>query len=128
MGKIQEQLQETLDALTAEEGVLGSALISRDGIPVASAFSPTLEEMPFSILVEGAMTATLMGAAEVAMEEVDAGRTHHVTVETDKVRMVLMGAPEDLILVTLAEVDHPLAKVLERAGRSVEEIDETMEG
>lgn len=127
MGEIQEALQATLDDLIQADGILGSALISRDGIPVCSAFTSKLEDMPFSILVEGAMTATLMGAAEVAMEEVEAGRTERVVVETDRVRMVLVGAEGDLLLVTLTGADEPIDKALDRIRRSVDLVGEIME-
>lgn len=126
MGEIQDRLQETIDGLIGHDGIIGAALVSRDGIPVGSAFTPALEEMPFSILVEGAMTATLMGAAEVAMQEVEAGQTRRVIVETDEFKMVLVGAGDDLLLVTLAEAARPLEGVLSRVEEAVGSVGEAM--
>lgn len=126
MGYVQDHLQIALDDLIGHAGIIGAALVSRDGIPVGSAFTPQLEEMPFSILVEGAMTATLMGAAEVAMQEVEAGETRRVIVETDAFKMVLVGAEEDLLLVVLTEADKPLKEVLDRVEAAVTRIGEVM--
>lgn len=88
-----------------QEPVLGAALVSRDGIPVVSAFDDEIADRPFSLLVESAMTATLFAAAEVAMDELDAGQARNVTVETDEARMTLVTAAEDLLLVVLSSVD-----------------------
>lgn len=107
MGKTRERIQAEVDALVEQEPVLGAALVSRDGIPVVSAFDDEIADRPFSLLVESAMTATLFAAAEVAMEELEAGRARHVTVETDEARMTLVAAAEDLLLVVLSSVDAP---------------------
>lgn len=108
----QERLQKTLDGLVAEDGVLGSALVSRDGIPVLSSFSQRLDQRTFSILVEGAMVATLMGAAEEAMEELEAGEIEHITIETAEFRMIILGASPDLLFLAITDASIPLQEVL----------------
>lgn len=57
----QERFQDRLDEIVSEEQLVGAAVVSRDGIPVLSSFTPDLEQRAFSILVEGAMVAVLMG-------------------------------------------------------------------
>lgn len=123
---MRERIQTEIDTLVDREAILGAALISRDGIPVASAFDETIAERPFSLLVESAMTATLFAAAEVAMEELETGQTRRVTVETDEAGMTLVAATDELLLVLLADADHTLPdKPLETA---VSGIRDAMEG
>lgn len=127
MGKMQDAIDEALEALTAGEGVLGSAVVSRDGIPVATRFAPELDDRPFSILVEGAMVATLFGAAEVAAEEIGAGDAETVLVDTDTVRMVLVGATDDLLLVVVADHDLPEHDAANRAREAAQAIRAALE-
>ncbi len=108
----QERLQKTLDGLVTEDGLLGSALVSRDGIPVLSSFSQRLDQRTFSILVEGAMVATLMGAAEEAMEELEAGEIEHISIESAEFRMIILGASRDLLFLAITDTSVPLQQVL----------------
>lgn len=107
LGKMRERIQSEIDGLVDREAILGAALVSRDGIPVVSAFDEEIAERPFSLLVESAMTATLFAAAEVAMEELEAGQARRVAVETDEARMTLLAADEDLLLTVLSAADAP---------------------
>lgn len=108
----QERLQKTLDGLVTEDDLLGAALVSRDGIPVLSSFSQRLDQRTFSILVEGAMVATLMGAAEEAMEELEAGEIEHITIETAEFRMIILGASSDLLCLAITDTSIPLQEAL----------------
>lgn len=117
----QEKLQQQLDALVERDGIEGCGLVSRDGIPVLSSFSPAFDQRVFSILVEGAMVASLMGAAEEAMEELDAGEVDHVIVNTESLRLIVMGATDELVLLAitgpklaLEEILEPLTDTLDR--------------
>lgn len=118
----QARLEATLDALIGTKGFLGAALVSRDGIPVVSRFTPSFSQVTFSLLVQGAMVATLMGAAEVAVKESEGGRTRRVLVESERIAMVVVGATEGLLLVAIAEASLPLTALLppiEQAAKTV---------
>jgi predicted regulator of Ras-like GTPase activity (Roadblock/LC7/MglB family) len=58
------------------------------------------------------MSATLMGAAEVALSELGGVRTRRVIAETNKMKMVVVGATDELVLVALGESDLPLDRLL----------------
>lgn len=112
MGNRQEQIEQTIERfLDQREGLLGMALVSRDGIPVLSRFTRRFDQKTFSILVESAMVATLTGAAEEAMAELEGGEVRRVSVETDELRMTVIGASGDLLLVTMTEADMPAAEL-----------------
>ncbi len=126
MGNRQQQIERTIEGFLDErEGLLGMALVSRDGIPVLSRFSRQFDQKAFSILVESAMVATLTGAAEEAMDELEGGPVRRVSVETDELRMTVVGANADLLLVAMTDVDMPVAELndlLETALKSVGEL------
>lgn len=103
----QDRLQQRLDGLTKDESFLGSAIVSRDGIPVLSSFAPELDQRAFSILVEGAMVATLMGSAEEGMAELGGGDVRHVIVDGGELRIVVTGISDDLLFVAVGTADVP---------------------
>lgn len=123
---MRERIQSEIDGLVDRGPILGAALVSRDGIPVVSAFDEEIAERPFSLLVESAMTATLFAAAEVAMEEIEAGQARQVAVETDEARMTLLAADEDLLLTVLSSVDEP--PPTKEIAEAASQIREEMEG
>lgn len=105
----QLRLDQALDALSRETGVLGVALISRDGLCVKAHGRLDLGRETFS-----AMSATVMGAAEIALAEIDGGSARHIVASTDKVTMVLLGATRDLLLVSYLESSASVDQLLPR--------------
>ncbi|HEX2021151.1 MAG TPA: roadblock/LC7 domain-containing protein [Candidatus Thermoplasmatota archaeon] len=106
---MQQRMGEILEGLTKAPGVLGAAIISRDGLCVKSAGRPELSRETFS-----AMTATLMGAAEIALGELGGGRGRHIVASTESMRMALVGASRDLLLVACTQRDASIDDVLKR--------------
>lgn len=104
---LQQELGKLLDDLLKEEGMLGAALISRDGLTVKAAGRPEMHRETFS-----AMMATLMGAAEIALAEFEGGKARTIVASTERVQMVLQGASRDLLLVTALQPNAPLSKLL----------------
>lgn len=94
-----ERLQAALDRLVGNQAIVGATLVSRDGIRVMDRWKREMwNRETFS-----AMSATLMGAAEIALSESGGARTRRVLAETAKHRMAVVGAGEELVLVALAE-------------------------
>lgn len=103
----QERLEHLLHDLIKTPGVMGASLVSRDGLAVKTAGHQEMNRETFS-----AMTATLMGAAEIALAEIDGGKPRSIICHTDRVKLVLMGATPDLLLVVYARVDAPLDAIV----------------
>lgn len=99
----EQQLKAYLDKLAAEPGIVGAALVSRDGISVLDAFKQPIHPETFS-----AMSATLMGAAEVALADLTGKRLRRVLANTDDVTLIAVGVSTELILVALADRGQPL--------------------
>lgn len=111
----QERFQDRLDEIVSEEQLIGASVVSRDGIPVLSSFTPDLEQRAFSILVEGAMVAALMGSAEEGLGELGDDEVQHVTVEGGRLRMTVIDISEDLLFVGIGSADSDLESTLDPA-------------
>lgn len=105
----QQRLEALLEEIGHEKGVLGAALISRDGLAVRATGKLAQSRETFS-----AMTATVMGAAEIAIAELDGGKTHHLIATTDRLKLIIVGATRDLLLVAATQADAPHDKLLPR--------------
>lgn len=105
----QQRLAALLDEMAKEQGVLGMALVSRDGLAVRASGKLALSRETFS-----AMAATAMGAAEIAIAELDGGKTAHLIVVTDRVKLILLGVTRDLLLVACTQADAPHDRLLPR--------------
>lgn len=112
MATKKQTLEDSLEhALDEQQGLVGMALVSRDGIPVLSRFTRTFDQRTFSILVESAMVATLAGSAEEAITELEGGRVERVIVEAEDLLLIVVEADEDLLLVAIAEPNAPLGQL-----------------
>lgn len=113
----QKRLEDALAEVNAQEGVLGAAIVSRDGLCVKSMGKLNLDRETFS-----AMSATVMGAAEIALGDVQGGRARSVVASTDEAKLVVVGATRELLLLAYARADAPeqtLIRRMEQAAANV---------
>ena len=108
-----EQLETILSGLKKTGGVKGSAVISRDGLIVASDLSENVDADTFA-----AMSAAMQGAAETAASELKQGNLKQIIVEADKGKVITTSAGEKTILVILASPDINLGLALIELGRA----------
>jgi len=90
------ELKPSLRALRQSCGAIASAVISRDGLVIAA-------DVPEGVSMEtfGIMCATLLGAASTAHSELRVGTPHHVIVEAEDTKMVLVGAGRKALIVAV---------------------------
>jgi predicted regulator of Ras-like GTPase activity (Roadblock/LC7/MglB family) len=120
----QQRLEGALQALVAERGIVGAVLLSRDGIRVMDRWRRAVgNRETFS-----AMSATLMGAAEIALAELGAAQTRRVIAETATCTIVVVGAGEELLLVAQAEADVPLQELLPRVDAAAAQVAKVVAG
>ena len=112
-----ELLKEILSDLNRSAGVYASAVVSRDGLLVASVMPEDVDAEAFA-----AMTATMVGAAETAFSELKRGIAERVIVEGSRAKIVAIGAGKDVILVSMADAQVTLGLILHQMRRSVEKI------
>lgn len=104
----QQRLQAMLKQLVAQPGIIGAALVSRDGIRVMDLWKREI----FNKETFSAMSATLMGAAEIALAETGGAKARRVIAETSGGRMAVVGSSGELVLVALGDTSMPLEKFL----------------
>lgn len=106
-----ERLLEPLRGLLAEPGMLGAAVVTRDGLRVADLWArETWNKETLS-----AMSATMISAAEVALADVGTGRTRSVVAEASQTRLAVVGVTPELLLTVLAGVALPTERLLRLA-------------
>lgn len=114
---IQSLIKTALHELKKIGGVDSSAVVTRDGLLVASGISEGVDAETFA-----AMSATMVGAAETAMGEVGAGNPERVIVESKTVKIISMGAGPKTLLIVLTESDAQLGLVLLKMSETAEKI------
>ena len=117
MSDRQTRIEALLNDLVAREKLLGAAIISRDGLCVKALGRLDTNRETFS-----AMSATVMGAAEIAMGELEGGKTRSIIASTERVTMVLVGASGDLILVGYAPAGSSIASIVPRLESAAKEV------
>jgi hypothetical protein len=114
-----KQYKNILSDLEAEADVEQSFIISRDGLLMAAeASSGTSPE------ALAAMTATLLGAAETAMDEIGSGVPSHVQVKTKEHTLIVMGAGPQALLAVATPADDctQVCKAMRKAAKSITEM------
>lgn len=102
-----EKLETFLDEILTIGGVEGAAIVTRDGLLIASQLSEHIDAETLA-----AMTATMTGAAETAMHELKKKEIERVIVETKDSKMITTGAGEEAILVCMVGAKENLGLIL----------------
>lgn len=91
-----ERLNVAMKKVVAVSGVVGVAIVARNGLLIASELPRDIDERRL-----GAMTATMMGAVETTGVTLNKGSVKRVTAEVEHAIIVAMGAgPKALIVCT----------------------------
>jgi hypothetical protein len=119
MVEVKEKLEEVLAELRKTGDIEASAIVRRDGLMITSDLPPKVESRTVA-----AMTAALVGTAETCTSELKRGIFNEVVVESEKGRIVAIGAGSMALLVCLMRAEGNLGYVLismERAAKKIEE-------
>jgi hypothetical protein len=102
-----EMLEKVLTELKRTGDMEASAIVSRDGLLMAS-------DIPESVHAEtfAAMSATILGAAETAIGELKKGVPDRVIIESKKEKVITMGAGPKALLVVMTSPGAGLGLVL----------------
>lgn len=112
-----EQLIEVLQDLKKIGDILGSSVISRDGLTIASDLSKDIDEETFA-----AMSAAMQGAAETAASELKQGNLNQIIVDAAKGKIISLSAGEKAILVILSKPNLNLGLALLEMGKVIGKI------
>lgn len=111
-----EMLLEKLRDLQASSGdVEASAIVSVDGLSMASSLPPGIEEDRVS-----AMSAAMLSLGERIASELTRGELDQVNVKGDNGYVILTSVGEEAVLTVLCRKDARLGLILLDVGRAVE--------
>lgn len=111
------------DFLAVSPDVEAAAVVTADGLPVASALPPEVEEDRLA-----AMSAALITLGERAADNLGKGGLAQVFVEGEDGYVVLMAAGYDAVLVCVTTKGTKVGLVLFELRRAAEKIADIMEG
>jgi predicted regulator of Ras-like GTPase activity (Roadblock/LC7/MglB family) len=120
MPEVKERIELVLDELRKTGDIEASAVVRRDGLMISSDLPARVESRTVA-----AMTAALVGTAETTSSELKRGAFQEVVVDSEKGKIVAIGAGRMALLVSLMRSEGNLGFVLlsmERAAKSIESI------
>ena len=110
------------DFLTISAEVEAAAVVSADGLPMASALPPHVEEDRLA-----AMSAALLTLGERAASELGKGELAQVFIEGPRGHVILMAAGRDCVLVCVTAKGAKVGLVLYEMRRIAERVARVME-
>lgn len=110
-------IDDILKELKGVGGIESSAVVTRDGLLVASDTSSDVDAETFA-----AMSASMAGAAETAITEVNGGTATRIIVEAANSKLITIGAGPKVLLVALTKQQVPLGLILIKLGEAARKI------
>jgi predicted regulator of Ras-like GTPase activity (Roadblock/LC7/MglB family) len=118
-----EKLLEILKSLKEVGDIVGSSIISVDGLQIASDLSGNVDADTFA-----AMSAAMQGAAETAVSELKQGELKQIIIDADKGKLITISAGKKAILVILASPKINLGLALLEVGKASGKISDVLGG
>lgn len=101
-----QNLHKELEKLEGINDIIGTALVNRNGLLIASKLPRDVDDRKFC-----AMAATMFGAIETAASTIGSKFVDNLTVEFNDFQLIIMGADEQLILVSLLNLNTNLGLI-----------------
>jgi predicted regulator of Ras-like GTPase activity (Roadblock/LC7/MglB family) len=114
-----DRVNDVLSDMRRANGVRAAAVVSREGILIASDLPPEVHAETFA-----AMAAIMFSAAETAALEMNESTPDRLIVETDEGRLVIAGAGERIMLITLTDTKAGLGQLIVEMSRAVTRLKE----
>jgi predicted regulator of Ras-like GTPase activity (Roadblock/LC7/MglB family) len=114
-----KQYKTILNTLVSSADIEHGFIISRDGLLIYPESCTSMNANAFS-----AMSATLLGAGEAAVDELGGGIPTHVTVNTKNATIIGMGASPQMLLavVTAAKDIAPIINAMKTAADKIKNL------
>lgn len=112
-----KELEKILKELKRIGDIIGSAIVRRDGLLIASDMSAKVDTRAIA-----AMSAAIVGTSETSSKELDIGEFNQVVVNASEGQYVCIGAGEEAILISLLKKEVNLGLVLLEMERSAKKI------
>ena len=102
-----QYLNRELEKLEEISDIVGTAIVNRNGLLIASKLPRDIEDRKFC-----AMAATMFGAIETAASTLGSNSVTNLTVEFNDFQLIIMAADEQTILVSLLNLNANLGLLL----------------
>ena len=102
-----QHLSKELEKLEEIGDIIGTAIVNRNGLLIASKLPRDIEDRKFC-----AMAATMFGAIETAASTLGSNSVTNLTVEFNDFQLIIMAADEQTILVSLLNLNANLGLTL----------------
>jgi len=101
MNKLEIQgIDKELEKLGGISDIIGTALVNRNGLLVSSRLPRDVDDRKFC-----AMAATMFGAIETAASTIGSNKVDNITVEFSDFQLIIMETNENMILVSLLNLN-----------------------
>jgi hypothetical protein len=117
MTTIKEMMEKILNDLKNVGDIEASAIVSRDGLLMASNISSNVRAETFA-----AMSATMLGAAETATSELKKGVPERVIIESKEGKVIAAGAGPKALLIAMMRPEAGLGLALVEMGKAAEKV------
>ncbi len=115
-----EKLNKILQSLKKIGDIIGSSIISTEGLPIASDLGEDIDEDTFA-----AMSAAMQGAAETAVQELKQGELKQIIIDAEQGKMIAITVGKS-ILIILAKSDLNLGLALLELGKASGKISDVL--
>jgi len=116
-----ESVSKEMDKLELVNGIIGTAIVNRNGLTIISNLPRYVEELKF-----GAMAATMFGAMEAAITTLH-DKVVNLTVEFNDYQLVIFIVNTEIIFAALLELDIDLGLIFIEAEDCVKNIKNILE-
>ena len=116
-----ENLLRILKDLDGVGDIEGSAIVTRDGLLIASDLPRDIDAETFA-----AMSATMVGAAETAVSELKKGDVERVIVEGRESKLITQGSGPNVVLVAMVSKDANLGLILVEMKKASDKVEKEM--
>ena len=111
------KLTQILSKLTSAADVLGAAVITKDGLLIASELSESTNGEAIA-----ATAAAMQGAAETAVTELEDASPERIIIESKKTKLITIEAGEQAILACIVNAKANLGLILMQMDKGVLEL------
>jgi predicted regulator of Ras-like GTPase activity (Roadblock/LC7/MglB family) len=115
-----KELEDVLKELEKIGDIIGSAIVRRDGLLIASGLPSEVNARAVA-----AMAAAIVGTSETSTKELEIGEFQQVIVNASEGQYVAIGAGEEAILIALLRKDANIGLILlemEKAAKKIEKL------
>lgn len=102
-----DRLNEEIKKLESIGGIIGNAIVDRNGLLIISRLPRDIDDRKFS-----ALAATMFEAIDTAISTFENPKINHLTVEYNDYQLIILEISEQLIIVSLMESSINLGLIL----------------